>query len=55
MEITLCMIVKNEEENIEKCITSAFHIVDNAVIVDTGSTDSTKYNNKKIWRKGKIN
>ncbi|MGJ0906037.1 tetratricopeptide repeat-containing glycosyltransferase family 2 protein [Clostridium botulinum] len=54
MEITLCMIVKNEEENIEKCITSAFHIVDNAVIVDTGSMDSTKDIIKKFGEKVKL-
>ncbi|UYZ34261.1 glycosyltransferase [Clostridium beijerinckii] len=42
MKITLCMIVKNEEDNIKMCLTNAFTIVDNAVIVDTGSTDNTK-------------
>jgi glycosyltransferase involved in cell wall biosynthesis len=36
------MIVKNEEKFIKTCLESAFHLADNAVIVDTGSTDNTK-------------
>jgi len=41
MEITLCMIVKNEEKYIRMCLENAFNLVDKAVIVDTGSTDKT--------------
>ncbi|EGO65901.1 glycosyltransferase family 2 protein [Acetonema longum] len=40
--ISLCMIVKNEEETIERCLRSAEQIADEIVIVDTGSTDKTK-------------
>ncbi|UYZ34249.1 glycosyltransferase [Clostridium beijerinckii] len=40
--LSLCMIVKNEEEYLEKCLLSAKNIVDEIVIVDTGSTDGTK-------------
>ena len=40
--IACCMIVKNEEEIIEKCLLSVKDIVDEFVIVDTGSDDSTK-------------
>jgi glycosyltransferase involved in cell wall biosynthesis len=36
------MIVKNEERVIEKCLSSVKPIVDEIVIVDTGSTDRTK-------------
>ncbi|WP_268049150.1 glycosyltransferase [Clostridium ganghwense] len=36
------MIVKNEEENLEKCINAAKKYVDEIIIVDTGSDDSTK-------------
>lgn len=39
--LSLCMIVKNEEKYIKKCIDSVFDIVDEIIIVDTGSTDST--------------
>ena len=39
--ISLCMIVKNEENCIERCLTSATDLVDEIIIVDTGSTDNT--------------
>jgi len=40
--ITLCMIAKNEEEKIANAIESVKKIVDEIVLVDTGSTDKTK-------------
>ena len=40
--ISLCMIVKNEEEVIGRCLESVKDIVDEIIIVDTGSTDNTK-------------
>lgn len=39
--ISLCMIVKNEEELLPKCFESVKAHVDEIVIVDTGSTDRT--------------
>ncbi|NNE70307.1 MAG: glycosyltransferase, partial [Rhodothermales bacterium] len=39
--LSLCMIVRNEEEGLEKCLSTARPHVDQIVIVDTGSTDST--------------
>lgn len=36
------MIVKNEEKVLERCLNSVVDIVDEIVIVDTGSTDKTK-------------
>lgn len=42
MTYSVCMIVKNEEENIERCIRSFIEKVDEVIIVDTGSTDKTK-------------
>ena len=41
MGISLCMIVKNEEDWIEGAVQSVRSIVDEVIIVDTGSTDST--------------
>ena len=41
-EISLCMIVKNEEKVIGRCLDSISDIVDEIIIVDTGSTDKTK-------------
>lgn len=40
--LSLSMIVKNEEKYIERCLTSVIGVVDEIVIVDTGSTDATK-------------
>ncbi|MBT2290147.1 glycosyltransferase [Paenibacillus albidus] len=39
--ISLCMIVKNEEEYLPKCLSSVMRIVDEIIIVDTGSADNT--------------
>lgn len=39
--ISLCMIVRNEEENISFCLDSVKDIADEIVIVDTGSEDNT--------------
>lgn len=40
--ISLCMIVKNEEEVIGRCLDSVLGLVDEINIIDTGSTDKTK-------------
>jgi GT2 family glycosyltransferase/Flp pilus assembly protein TadD len=40
--VSLCMIVKNEEKNLPRCLASLKPIVDELVIVDTGSSDSTR-------------
>jgi glycosyltransferase involved in cell wall biosynthesis len=39
--ISLCMIVKNEAENIQLCLDSVKSVVDEIIIVDTGSADKT--------------
>jgi len=39
--LTACMIVRNEEENIRRCLSSIVSLVDEIVVVDTGSTDNT--------------
>ncbi len=39
--ISLCMIVKNEEHRLATCLESVQGVVDQIVIVDTGSTDGT--------------
>jgi glycosyltransferase involved in cell wall biosynthesis len=41
MKISACVITKNEEKNIETCISSYKEIVDEIIIVDTGSDDKT--------------
>lgn len=40
--LSLCMIVKNEAEYLQGCLESIKDVVDEIVIVDTGSTDNTK-------------
>ncbi|MGE7091214.1 glycosyltransferase [Lysinibacillus sp. NPDC048646] len=42
LTISLCMIVKDEESIIERCLDSVQHVVDEINIIDTGSTDRTK-------------
>ncbi|QQZ62197.1 glycosyltransferase family 2 protein [Paenibacillus sonchi] len=42
MNISLVMIVKNEEQTLRRCLDSVFTLVDEIIIVDTGSTDNTK-------------
>ena len=40
--ISLCMIVKNEEPVLARCLDSVASMMDEIIIVDTGSTDRTK-------------
>ncbi len=40
--VSLCMIVKNEEQDLKTCLESVKDLVDEMVIVDTGSTDRTE-------------
>lgn len=40
--ISLCMIVKNEEKILARCLDSIADMMDEIIIVDTGSTDRTK-------------
>jgi len=39
--ISACMIIKDEEENLKRCLKSAKDIVDEIIVVDTGSTDKS--------------
>jgi len=41
MKLSLCIIVKNEEENLPACLKSVKDVVDQMVVLDTGSTDRT--------------
>jgi glycosyltransferase involved in cell wall biosynthesis len=55
-DISACIIVKNEENNIERCLNSIKDHVDEIVILDTGSTDDTikicrKYTDNIYYRK----
>jgi len=55
MKISLAMIVKNASKYIERSLQSVMHIVDEVVIVDTGSTDNTvdilrKYDNVNLYQ-----
>lgn len=39
--LSLCMIVKNEADNLAQCLSSIQAAVDEIIVVDTGSTDAT--------------
>lgn len=41
IELSLVMIVKNEERTLARCLESVKDLVDEMIIVDTGSTDKT--------------
>ena len=41
MKLSVCMIVKNEEKTLARCLYSIKDIADEIIFVDTGSTDKT--------------
>lgn len=51
ISLSVCMIVKNEEKVLERCLACIKNIADEIVIVDTGSTDKTKEIAKKFTDK----
>jgi glycosyltransferase involved in cell wall biosynthesis len=42
MTVSVALIVKNEEHTLARCLDSFAGVVDEVVVVDTGSTDATK-------------
>ena len=42
ISISMCMIAKNEESVLKRCLDSYSGLFDEIIIVDTGSTDNTK-------------
>lgn len=42
MTISLCMIVKNEEKILDRCLCCVADLMDEIIVVDTGSSDRTK-------------
>ena len=40
--LSLCMIARNEQTNLARCLESVKGVVDEIVVVDTGSTDRTR-------------
>ena len=51
MRVSACMIVKNEERCVERCIRSMLDIVDELLVVDTGSVDKTRQIAQKLGAK----
>ncbi|TYS08332.1 glycosyltransferase [Bacillus subtilis] len=41
-KLSVCMIVKNEERHIARCLESVQHMADEIIVVDTGSSDRTE-------------
>lgn len=52
--LALCLITKDEEKNIARCINSVKDIVDEIVVVDTGSKDKTVEIAKSFGEKVKV-
>ena len=42
ISISLCMIVKDEELVLKRCLDSVKNLMDEIIVVDTGSSDKTK-------------
>ncbi|XFA72605.1 glycosyltransferase family 2 protein [Thermosynechococcaceae cyanobacterium Okahandja] len=40
-QVSACLIVRNEAANLQRCLSSVQAVVDEIVVVDTGSTDDT--------------
>ncbi len=40
--LSLCMIVRDEEQNLARCLESVRGVVDEIIVVDTGSLDATR-------------
>lgn len=40
--VSLCIIAKNERDRLPRCLASAKPVVDEIIVVDTGSTDETR-------------
>lgn len=51
MKISACLITKNEEHNIARCIESFKGYVNEIIVVDTGSTDNTVKVARKLGAK----
>ncbi len=51
MLLSLCMIVRNEKALLERCLNSVKGLVDEVIIVDTGSSDGTQEIGKKLGAK----
>ena len=47
MTLSVCLIVKDEEEVIGRCLNCAIKFADEIIVVDTGSTDNTVQEAKK--------
>ncbi len=51
MRLSLCMIVKDEEKNLPECLKHIRHVVDEIIVVDTGSKDNTPHIARQLGAK----
>ena len=52
MRVSLCMIAKNEALTLPLCLTSVAGLVDESIIIDTGSSDNTRKVAQELRRPG---
>ncbi|MGL5648887.1 MAG: glycosyltransferase, partial [Clostridium sp.] len=41
LKLSLCMIVRDEEKTLERCLNSVKEFIDEIILIDTGSIDET--------------
>ena len=48
--LSVCLIAKNEEHSIPRCLDSVRDLAGEIIVIDTGSTDSTAQVAAQPWR-----
>jgi len=50
--VSLCLIVKNEEDRLPRCLGSSVDLVHETIVVDTGLDRSNERSRRATWAQG---